>query len=69
MNEEERQKFNALSAQVHVLSLVVAQLCRRTLNQSDIDAILAPIDSGVAWGDPESSEALNEALLRSGSRL
>ena len=62
MNEEERERFNKLAARTHVLELMVVELCRRTFNGDEIDRFTAPLDPGVASGDPDTAKALNEAL-------
>ena len=62
MTEEEVQAFNRLSARVKVLPLAVVGLCRETLRGPDIDAILTPIDEGVARRNPELAEIVNEEL-------
>ena len=64
MNEEERDLFNKLAVKVHVHQLILVELCRRHLSADEIATFLAPLDPGVAiaWGDPEFTELVDEAL-------
>ena len=62
MGEEERERFNKLTARTHVLKLMVVELSRRAFSGDEIDRFTAPLDTDASSGDPDIANALNEAL-------
>ena len=64
MNEEEREQFNKLTAQVHILHYIVIELCRRNLSNAEIDRFTTALDPDIARGHPDLAETLDQALLK-----
>ncbi|MCY4498083.1 MAG: hypothetical protein OXC14_12430 [Rhodospirillaceae bacterium] len=62
MDEDERERFNKLAAQVQVQQLVLVQLCRLHFNDDALTRFLSPLDSRIARGDPDFAESLNKEL-------
>ena len=62
--ERAAEQHNKLAAKVTVQNQVLASLCRKSFDGSEIANLLAPIDIPPAAGgiDPETAELVNHAL-------
>lgn len=62
MNDEERESFHRLAADVVILKSITKILCQRFLTEDEIERLTAPLDPYIAGQNPETARIMNERL-------